>query len=274
MDESTTTAGLSARPAGYSVAAECLRVQDAAPDLTALGRLFGARPVSRDARPWFSGTIGELRVGRTLARLGPEWTVLHSVPVGKAESDIDHLLVGPAGVFTVNTKRHDGQPVWVGSSRILVGGRKTDHLRNSRHEASRAGKLLSAAAGLPVAVHPLIVIVGAKTITFKERPGDVEVLGEAGLLRWLGRRKPTLDTDTLARLRVVANDPRVWHTTADARVDPTVLLRFAALRDESERAYRRRLGWAAVAAVAAGLLVYTLAPLLMSVVFLVLGGGS
>jgi hypothetical protein len=60
----------------------------------------------------------------------------------------------------------------------------------------------------------------------------------------------------------------------DESTTTAVLPRFAALRDESERAYRRRLGWAAVAAVAAGLLVFTLAPLLMSVVFLVLGGGS
>jgi hypothetical protein len=34
----------------------------------------------------------------------PEWTVLHSVPVGTGSTDIDHIAIGPAGVFTLNTK--------------------------------------------------------------------------------------------------------------------------------------------------------------------------
>ncbi|MBG6212216.1 hypothetical protein RCH23_000129 [Cryobacterium sp. CAN_C3] len=44
-----------------------------------------------------------------LSKLGPEWTVLHAVPVGSGSSDIDHVVIGPAGVFTINTKNHTGK---------------------------------------------------------------------------------------------------------------------------------------------------------------------
>ncbi|MFE7074420.1 nuclease-related domain-containing protein [Streptomyces sp. NPDC057620] len=35
---------------------------------------------------------------------------------------IDHLLIGPGGVFTINTKHHQGAPVWVGNARADLSG--------------------------------------------------------------------------------------------------------------------------------------------------------
>ena len=78
-----------------------------------------------------------------LDRLGGGWLVVHAVPVGKAGSDIDHLVIGPAGVFTINAKYHEGMKVWVASKRVLVNGQRTDHLRNAVFEASRVSILPS-----------------------------------------------------------------------------------------------------------------------------------
>ena len=96
------------RPAGYEVARACLDLQSERPARTGLQRLLGIDPMHPDAVTWFQGTLGEIRVGSVLAKLGPEWTVVHSVPIGSRGSDIDHIVVGPAGVFTINTKRHRG----------------------------------------------------------------------------------------------------------------------------------------------------------------------
>jgi hypothetical protein len=49
------------------------------------------------------------------------------------------------GVFTINTKAHREAPVWVGGDTVMVNGRKHPYVRNSRHEATRAGRLLTAA---------------------------------------------------------------------------------------------------------------------------------
>jgi Nuclease-related domain len=65
-------------------------------------RLYEAR-----ARPWEQGARGERKVGKILEGLGPEWHVIHGVWLGRG--DIDHVLVGPAGTFTVETKSHRGR---------------------------------------------------------------------------------------------------------------------------------------------------------------------
>lgn len=68
-----------------------------------------------DERSWRIGAVGEGRVGAELERLVRRgFRVLHSVPVGQRDSDIDHVVVGPPGVFTVNTKWHPEGRIWVG----------------------------------------------------------------------------------------------------------------------------------------------------------------
>ncbi|MEV0525811.1 nuclease-related domain-containing protein [Streptomyces sp. NPDC050439] len=47
------------------------------------------------------------------------WRVLHGVPKANG-GDIDHLLIGPGGVFSINTKNHDAASVWVGDMMARV----------------------------------------------------------------------------------------------------------------------------------------------------------
>ncbi len=234
---------LTARPAGYSVVLECLAQQQLAVPRSKLKRILGFRPVHPDAWPWFAGAVGEMHVGRILEKLGPEWTVLHAVPIGAKDTDIDHVVIGPAGLFTINTKHHRGAKVWVSPKVLMVAGQKMDHLRNSRSEAKRVSKRLLAAVGVNVPVHPLVVVVGARELTIRERPDDVTVLTGAQLLRWLRRQKPVVDEITLAQLRRVASTVRFWHETADVTVDPAHVVAFAELQAEDSQARRRRIGW-------------------------------
>lgn len=106
----------------------------------------------------------------------------------------------PAGVFTLNTKFHEDARIWVGSKRLLVNGQKTDHLRNSRFEAQRVARALTATAGRPIDPQPVVVLVGIRSITIRERPTDVGVLRDTELVRWLNRGPTTLDADVRNRL--------------------------------------------------------------------------
>jgi hypothetical protein len=102
--------------------------------------------VHTNERAWRLGAAGEIRVGVQLDKLtrrDPRWHTLHSVPVGTRGSDIDHVVIGPGGVFTINTKHHPGAEIWVGGDTVLVNGVRQAYVRNSRHEAERAGRLLS-----------------------------------------------------------------------------------------------------------------------------------
>lgn len=113
-------------------------------------RFFDAKT---DERAWRVGTEGEEYIGAKLDRLRDRgWYVLHSVPVGKRGSDIDHVVIGPGGVFTVNTKNHHGKKIWVGRYQIRVNGRPVTYLRDARFEAERASKAISRAVGGHVAI--------------------------------------------------------------------------------------------------------------------------
>jgi hypothetical protein len=81
-----------------------------------------SRPLRRPSEwdPWRKGLAGEWRVGAELNRLGRQgWRVLHSIPLAN-KVEIDHLLIGPGGVFTVNTKHHYKRAVWIGDDSVKV----------------------------------------------------------------------------------------------------------------------------------------------------------
>lgn len=233
---------LKLRPPAAAVIAETLRQQATAPPRSRLARILGRSPLTEQSLPWYLGAIGELEVARELDRLGPEWQVVHALPVGSAGSDVDHVVVGPGGVFTINTKHHEGQNVWVGSRRMLIAGHASDHLRNSRHEARRVAKMLSQAARRPVSVRPIVAIVAAGRITFKERPEDVAVLRATELVRWLKRQAAALAVDDVDQLSRVIRDPRTWAIPA---VEAPDLAAFARLRAEVAEARRTRRLWGA-----------------------------
>jgi hypothetical protein len=65
--------------------------------------LLATRRVEPVADRWARGARGERRVGAILEGLGPDWHVLHDVSLGRG--NIDHVLIGPGGTFTIETKR-------------------------------------------------------------------------------------------------------------------------------------------------------------------------
>lgn len=88
--------------------------------------------------------------------------MLHSVPVGLGSSDIDHVLIGPGGVYTVNTKNRPDGEVAVDRAMIRVNGRRTTYLPASRSEGAQASRLLSDPVGWPVDARPALVISRAR----------------------------------------------------------------------------------------------------------------
>lgn len=236
---------LSSRVPGQAVMGELLRLQAGQEPQSRLARLFGVSPLTVETSAWYKGALGEIAVGQTLDNLGPEWTVLHAVPVGTGSSDIDHVVIGPPGVFTINTKNHSDQPVWVAGQTLMIAGKRQPHIRNATHEATRAARLLSKRAGLAIPVAGLVVIVDPKSLTIREKPAQVTVLTHNQLMRWLRTRKPVLSPDLVARVAAVAVLPDTWHSSPAGvgNDDDDVAAGFVGLRDQVRGARRRRVGW-------------------------------
>jgi hypothetical protein len=167
-----------------------------------------------DERAFRIGAKGEEAVGSRLERLTNDgWRVLHSVPVGTRGSDIDHVLIGPGGVYTINTKHHPGGKVWVGERAILVNGHKTDYLRNSRHEAECARKILLRQNGIDLQVRGVLVFLTGTVIpnvTIKKLPADVLVFDRMDLPGVFKRAPQRLDEPTIEQVFAIARRSTTW----------------------------------------------------------------
>src|SRR5690606_2622889 len=74
---------------------------------------------------------------------GLQWRFLHAVPIGERGVDIDHVAIGPAGVFPVNAEHHPHASVWVGGHVFMVNA---SACRSSATVVSRRAALLSCSA--------------------------------------------------------------------------------------------------------------------------------
>jgi Nuclease-related domain len=242
---------LSARGAGYAAIQQCLELQSEVPPVGPVAHFFGASPLAQNARSWYLGAIGEIVVAEKLERLGSGWHVINAVPVGAAGSDIDHVVIGPTGVFTINTKAHANKKVWAAGQALRINGFKQNYIRNSQHEAERASKLLTSAVGRPISVTPLIVMVGISELNLGVRRPAVEVVTSRGIVRNLRRRRRVLTPDAVAEIAHVASRRGTWHRDAIVLDDTQRhVQRFERLRREVDAASRRRKSWVALVELA------------------------
>jgi len=235
---------LSARGAGYAAIQQCLELQAEIAPLGRVEKFFGASPLAQNARSWYLGALGEIVVAEKLERLGEGWRVINAVPVGAAGSDIDHVVVGPAGVFTINTKAHANKKVWAAGRALRINGFKQHYIRNSQHEAARASKLLTTAVGREIVVTPLIVMVGISELNYGLRRPAVDVVTSRGIVRNLRRRPRILTPDAVTEIADVASRRGTWHRDAVVLDDTQRHVeRFERLRRAVDAAAYRRRAW-------------------------------
>jgi hypothetical protein len=132
------------------------------------------------------GAQGEEHVGGLLEELADGgWQVIHDATLGRG--NVDHILIGPAGVFTVETKSHPG-PVRVGR----VHGATLGQAQAQRRAMERV-------TGLEV--EPLIVFSRAWVDRPMARRKGVRIVPARMLLGYLGKRQPKLSADEIERAR-------------------------------------------------------------------------
>ena len=128
------------------------------------------------------GATGEEQVGGLLDELaGKEWRVIHDASLGRG--NVDHIMIGPAGVFTIETKSHPG-PVRVG--RVHGATLRQAHAQR---------KAIEEITG--VSVEPLIVFSRAWVDRPLARRKGVRVVPARMLLGYLGKRRATLSNEEI-----------------------------------------------------------------------------
>ncbi len=137
------------------------------------GRLAGlVLALSEDpqsTRAWKRGSIGETKVAKTMAMLDrDDIVVLHDRGVPGTRGNIDHLVICPAGVLVVDTKRYGGQVHTKDAGRLF--GRRDLRLFVGRRDCTRLAAAMewqvaavrAAIEGNPTPVRPVLCFIDAE----------------------------------------------------------------------------------------------------------------
>jgi len=147
---------------------------------------------------FFKGARGEEAMAGLLARLSDDWHVFHDFEAGKHH--VDHVLVGPAGVFAVETKNWR-DPVTLDSGELLAGGHVPDHppLAQAAAEA-RAVKASLARTGWTGEVVPVVCFVSGTFGDGFAKAGKVVVANAEAFMAWLAEQPAVRAPGECARL--------------------------------------------------------------------------
>lgn len=116
-------------------------VRSAHPRLGGLILALSDEPQSTQA--WLRGAVGEEKLGHRLDALAERGAkVLHDRRIPGSRANIDHLLIGPAGIFVIDAKRYAGRPqrrveggiLRARTETLLVGRRDCTKLMAGMHK--------------------------------------------------------------------------------------------------------------------------------------------
>lgn len=146
-----------------------------------------AARLQRAADLWERGAQGEAEVGRVLAALPREWEVLHDLAwPGRPRANIDHIVVGPGGIFIIDAKNWSGD-IEIKDQVLTQNGRRREEAVVSAAEAAVAMQAVVPPVGVCMGV---LCFVRDEPMTGWAR--DVMVCSTGDLLEFLLSRPPVL----------------------------------------------------------------------------------
>jgi hypothetical protein len=150
-----------------------------------------------DPLPLRSGIRGEERVAELLAGLEPDgYVAIHELDIGRG--DADHVVVGPTGVFVVETKEWNGR-FFPRRGHLMFNQRPADQVVSQVTVAALAVKHRLEQAGIEVFVQAVIASTKAKVYHSPLRLGHVTVMEADDLPAFVRARRTTIDADTASR---------------------------------------------------------------------------
>jgi hypothetical protein len=145
---------------------------------------------------WRTGALGEERTAELLRPLGAQgFRVIHDRLIPGSRANIDHIVVGPPGVFVVETKSYTGKLRVRGREIWIAGQRKTDILAQVRREADAVAAIVA-----PGPVTPLICIHRADLGWSKIEVQGVRIVTPRELVKVLRKAAAVLAANEVAAL--------------------------------------------------------------------------
>lgn len=152
----------------------------------------------RRVESFFRGARGEERVAGVLSSLPGQWHVFHDFVAGREH--VDHVIVGPAGVFSVETKSWRGKVELV-EGHILANGSlpSRDPAAQALREADQVRTALKR-LGYGGTVVPMVCFASDTFAGGTETSGRVVVINANAVQDWLAAQPQAVPPNELERL--------------------------------------------------------------------------
>jgi hypothetical protein len=140
------------------------------------------------------GAEGESLTADILSALGPEWVVFHDQRwPGRLRANIDHIVLGPGGIFVIDSKNWSGD--------LRVDGHRLR--QNGRHRERAVAAVADAALTVAEMISPFASSVRPVLCFTREEPmsgwvRDVMVSSTSTLVSMLESRELILETDQVS----------------------------------------------------------------------------
>jgi hypothetical protein len=153
-----------------------------------------AARLERSAALWERGAVGEATTAEALKQLTDRgWTTFHDVRwPGRQRANIDHIAVGPSGVFVIDSKN------WSGVVHVVEGVLTRDGRRCER-EVAAAVESAQAVAGLLQGFGTVPVLCFTSSEPLSSWSGDVMLCSSSNISDLLLSMPPMLGPQSIER---------------------------------------------------------------------------
>lgn len=162
------------------------------------------RSIPQRGYSYFKGARGEEMTASELAHLPSTWTIFNGLilPDGR---DIDHVAVGPQGIFVIETKHWRGT-VEVVQNQLLANGRALPSSRSPILQVRRAVSGLAEALQLdPSMVQGMICFAGTQFVAGTRMLDEITLCSHLHLESFLREKDVKFDDAGLARAIAALN---------------------------------------------------------------------
>lgn len=150
------------------------------------------------------GILGEQAVADTLTELPSSYWVVHGVATGRG--DVDHVVIGPTGIFAIETKAWEGT-FYRNRGQLYCNGQPAEHvLRQARGAAGNVRQILIA-AGVDEWVDAVVVAARATVSRSPLRFRQAYVVSLEDLVDFVTGRRRALSRSTVLRATATLVDP-------------------------------------------------------------------
>jgi hypothetical protein len=158
---------------------------------------------------WARGVEGEQETALRLSALGDEWSIYHALPIGPGRKDLDHLVIGPTGVFAINSKHRHDKDVHIEGGHIRYGLDWTNDTQSVGLDAQAASAALSNVSGSHVPVTGVISLVCPGSV-HGDSGQSCAVLEADDLVDYLLSQPVIYNSSEVATLDAVVQAPGTW----------------------------------------------------------------